>query len=395
MGSLMRRILAPLGVALLLGACGHSSSGDPNGVPPGPSSTTTPPDPTPPPVSTPPTTIPPVTEGNWTRSAIATLPDAWEPRDGAEMVQLASGRILLIGGWNPSDVFGPNYKLDQGGGDRVTNEVWKSDDQGKTWQLLLPHLLDPPTTGPNARFIPSHCAGVVAVNGHALVIGNDGTFENLLPDVWLESNNGTTWTRISTTAPTWDRVLFMAGTYKNDVYVMGGQEAATDPNTAKNDVWRSQDGGRNWTRLANAPWSPRGMVYRPVEHAGKLYVVGGALYAEDPWKPSEYNGVFAFDGTKWETILPDGHKQFGASGFHRVVSLAGRLWLLNGFDYTAGTEYLRAIYSDDNGLTWKQFPGGAGGQVSHADAIVVLKDRFLRISGNESEKTVWEFLHVP
>lgn len=328
----------------------------------------------------------------WYRRSLGEMPASWHSRDGAQMVQLATGRILMIGGWSPYDPWGPNYVPNEGGGDRLTNEVWASDDLGVTWSLLLPHDPNPPTSGPGARFLPGHTVGVVTYDGHGVVIGSDGSVErDLLGDVWHESDNGKTWTRVSTNAPTLNRALYMCGNYKGAIYVMGGQESEQDPATAFNDVYRSQDGGITWTRLANAPWSPRGMIYRPVEHAGKLYVVGGGNYADVPAVPIGYNGVYAFDGTSWETILPEGHSQFGTAFYQPLISLDGRLWLFNGYDPKKDVELSRALVSDDNGHTWKSFAEGSGGDGSHADSLVVAGGRILRISGNLSERTVWEF----
>lgn len=320
------------------------------------------------------------------------MPPNWESRDGAQMAPLASGRILMIGGWSHYDPWGPSYVPSEGGGDRITNEVWSSDDLGQTWSLLLAHDANAPTSGPGARFPPGHAVGVVTYNGHAVVMGSDASIEHeMLGDVWHESNNGKTWTRVSTNAPTLGRALAMCSNYKGAIYVMGGQESVNDPGTAFNDVWRSSDGGLSWTKLSNAPWSPRGMIYSPVEHAGKLYVVGGGNYADIPALPVAYNGVYAFDGNTWQTILPEGHTQFGAAFYQPFVSLEGRLWLFNGFDPYNNVELSRAMVSDDDGQTWASFPAGSGGDGSHADSLVAAGGRILRISGNLSERAIWEF----
>ncbi len=338
----------------------------------------------------------------WTRTALTEMPDAWFIRDGAQMVQLVSGRVLLIGGWNHYDPWGPNYVPGVGGGDRITNEVWASDDLGKTWTLLLAHDPNPPTVGPNARFPPGHTIGAVTYKGHARVVGTDPS-EGAVPvgDVWAESDNGATWTRITTESPAEGRFLFMCGTLRDDIYVMGGQWSAETTDTGFNDVWRSHDGGLTWEQLANAPWKPRGMVYRPVEHDGKLYVVGGGLQADNsstndpPFYPIAYNGVYAFDGNTWTTILPDGHDQFTAAFYLPVVSIDGVLWLFNGYDPLPNVNMSRALFSEDDGLTWQTFADGSGGAPSHADAVGVVSNRILRLSGNMDgdERTVWQFGH--
>lgn len=414
MRNLLTRLAVAALVALLVDGCGASgpsnpsiaSSGAPN--PGDPSSTSSPPSTSTttgtalPPAPVKPRGKPVPTMADearlWHRFHISDMPSQWASRDGAQMVQLATGRILMVGGWSANDPWGPlGHKGPDGGGDRITNEVWKSDDLGVTWQLLLPHVKVPQESGPNARFGPRHTFGLVVHNGHAVLIGNDPLDEQLdyTGDVWVESNNGATWTRVSTTAPTKNRTLFLCGSYKGAVYVMGGQASLQDPSTALNDVWRSTDGGLTWSQLANAPWSPRGIVYRPVEHDGKLLLVGGGRYGTDPYPSVAFNGVYAFDGTSWQTVLPDGHNQFVATYYNPVVSLNDRLWLFNGYDPMTDTELTRALYSDDDGKTWRTFADGPGGPESHADALTVASGRILRISGNLGERAVWEFLPLP
>jgi hypothetical protein len=321
------------------------------------------------------------------------MPPEWHSRDGASMVQLATGRILMIGGWSPEDPWGPLGNLGpDGGGDRITNEVWASDDGGVTWSLLLAHDASPPLTGANARFPPGHTVGLVTYGGHAVLLGSDPLLGsgNYAGDVWQESDNGTTWTRTATDAPTVDRTLFMCANFKGAIYVMGGQRSLSDPTTALNDVWRSVDGGVTWTRLADAAWSPRGMVYRPVEDKGKLVIVGGGRYTDTV--TIAFNGVFAFDGTTWATMAPDGHDQFVATNYNPVASLNGRLWLFNGYEPVNNVELSRAVVSDDGGATWTTFAGGAGGpDPSHADATLTAGGRIIRISGSQAERAIWAF----
>ena len=314
----------------------------------------------------------------WTRVVQSTLPESWHPRDGAQMVQLATGRILMIGGWSPYDPWG---------GSRTTNEVWASDDDGLTWQLLLAHDPDPPKDGPGARFPPGHTVGVTTWEGHAVLTGSDCLSPPLEGELWHESDDGQTWTRVATDAPSAGRCLVMVGNLDEDLYMMGGQADLYDASSAIADVWRSTDGGVTWDPLDAPPWSGRGMVYRPVALDGSLYVLGGGRY--DDTEPVAFNGVYAFDGMTWTTVLEDGHTHWEASYYNAVAALDGRLWMFNG--YTGVEELSRALYTDDGGTTWAQYPGGSGGVESHADAALALDDRVLRVSGNLGAREVWAF----
>lgn len=325
----------------------------------------------------------------WHRAKIGELPTAWDPRDGASLIQLGTGRILLIGGWTPYDPFLPPSTGNTS--DRTTNQVWKSDDEGRTWQLLLPHDPFAPKEGPNARFPIGHAIGVVNYKGHAILFGRDANtaYSDLDGDVWTESNNGATWTRVAIDSPAKDRSLFMAASYKDAIYIMGGQRQSYNKTTALNDVWRSNNGGVTWTQLANAPWSPRGMVYGPAVNNGKLFIVGGGNY--DQYLPDTFNGVYSFDGESWETVLPDGHLQFAPGAYQPLAAMNGRLWIFNGYNYVDDTEHSRAVYSDDDGRTWSVFENGSGGPSSHADAVGVAGNGILRVSGNLNERNVWIF----
>ena len=356
----------------------------------------------------------------WSRVLVTVMPKApaeWFSRDGEQMVQLASGRILMIGGWSaykPWNLFAGGVEtcsdLDSMTAEErnakcstVTNEVWKSDDRGETWSLLLPHDAQPKVCGPDARFAPGHTVGVTTYKGRAVVIGSDPYTPVLTGDVWHSSKDGSAWTRIATDAPSAGICLFMVGNIGDDIFLIGGQVNSYHEDTGVSDAWRSSDGGLTWTKIASPPWAlplpgtPRGMVYRPIEHNGKLFIVGGGRY--DETTPVMFNGVYSFDGINWETVLADGHGgppvQFKSAYYVALAALDGRLWLFNGVDSV--TDFNRAMYSENGGKTWEELPGGAGGQPSHADAVLALDDRVLRVPGlgvpSMDQRLVFKFVH--
>lgn len=315
----------------------------------------------------------------WTRRAppfdMPTVPDMWNWRDGSQMVQLTSGRILLIGGWNSDPAWST----------ASTNEVWANDSGGSAadWFLLLAHDDSPPTSGAGARFKPGHCIGVTTYGDGAVVISDD----DQSADAWNSNSTGDVWTRVSTTAPSTSG-NFMTAKLGSSIYIMGGHTTEFDLTlrTGLKTVYRSNDGGANWTTLADAPWDGRGAVWRPVVHQGWIYIVCGGTYA-DPIVA--YNGVYRFDGTNWETILADGHGQFAAAIHVGLASVLGRLWLFNGYD--GANNLRRAMTSDDGGTTWTAFAGGSGGPQSHADNVLSLPTKIIRMSGAPSERKVHFF----
>ena len=142
-------------------------------------------------------------------------------------MQLASGRLLLLGGWTTAG-WGSSPAGD------TTNEILYSDDNGKTWPVSLGDSRKPPTSGVGARFMPGHSAATfVATFGtteYVYWIGTDALAGSARDGgVWRSSDGGTTWNRISTAAPTSDRSLFTWSVYRGAIYIMGGQDASRRP----------------------------------------------------------------------------------------------------------------------------------------------------------------------
>ncbi len=319
----------------------------------------------------------------WTQDQIGTLPDGSAPtpyniRDGAHLVKTASGRILLIGGWNPylaeeEPIYGPDAQIVDWDG-YTTNEVWASDDGGATFQVLLAHDLTPPTSGAGARFQPFHTGGVVQLDAYTYVVGSD-VFD-VRSDVWRSGDNGETWERMTAAAEWGDRFLHMTAAFDGALYVMGGQTDLNDKASALQDVWRSTDGGATWTQLADAPWAKRGLVYTPCEHDGSLFICGGGTY--DAVTRDYYNDVWRFDGATWIEVLADGHLMWEPRQYHNMASTGSRLWVASGWHEVN----LNSIaYSDDNGVTWAAFSDGLW-PPSHADGFCSLGDRILHATGN-------------
>lgn len=307
------------------------------------------------------------------------------PRDGAGLVDL-DGTLFMIGGWNP-------YKLDAWGKAPTTNEVLRSSDGGRTWTTVLPHDADPPTTGPGARFRRAHTSGVFThvQDGikYIYVIGGDHLDSHFRPpnysgEVW-RSADGITWTRVGTNAPSHDRMLHMVASFNGAIYLMGGQHALDDPESAANDVWRSLDGGATWTRLPDAPWPKRAMVYSPVVHDGSLFVIAGGTYAGLAEGRTYFNDVWRMSAAgEWTEVLANGHTQFEPREYHNVVSYDGKLWVMGGYN-TVHQNLDSVHYSSDGGLTWTEIEHAPWGP-SHADGVVVTNEGIMRASGNSFDE---------
>jgi hypothetical protein len=295
------------------------------------------------------------------RAGIVTQSWTTITRDGAVMLELPSGRILMIGGWN-TGYFPPSaYDLS---GD-VTNAILYSDDQGKTpFSTLLAHDSTPGTS----RFLPGHTAAVflhTATDGLLYVywIGSDanagagrdgGVWRALASALDVGGTATGAWSRIATSAPTAGRSLYMFGSYGGAIYIMGGQTDLADIATAQKDVYRSTDNGVTWTRLTDAPWAVRvGNVGALPVYNGKLWVIGGAIYASTTAGRTYYNDVWTFDGTTWVQKLADGHGQWLGRHYHGLTVYKNKLWIINGFVITAGPAGgISEMISSSDGVTW-------------------------------------------
>lgn len=314
--------------------------------------------------------------GGWVRRLAYTMPTSpneFYVRNSPCTFRLASGRLLIVGGFNGQGLAAWGSML-------ATNEVWASDDDGATWSRLLAHDASPPSTGAGARFGPLHSVAHGTCQGVAVICGSDPSFSTAAQakEVWVSDSTGAVWTRVNADAPWGTNYEANLGVIGNDIYYMGGQTATLDSSTRVKHVYKSSDLGANWTTLADAPWpTGRGCMWSMPTLNGEIYVIGGATY--DQTTPLTYNGVYAFDGSTWRTVLADGHGQWSAYLFSTAVALHGRLYLMNGSIGVA--DQYRLLSSDDLGQTWVDQNVGAGATSSTADIALTTDSLILRIPG--------------
>jgi hypothetical protein len=335
----------------------------------------------------------------------------------------ARPRLLLIGGWDPSEEKHPTWTLEstdptvirgdelEKGRALTTNEIWASDDDGATWHLLRGHLPNPKqSTTP--RFERVHTPAWAQDDDYFYLIGGD--IYRPHSEVWRThlDGDGTKW-EYRGTIPWGNRFFSMAGIINGKLYAMGGQETL-HPGTASKDVWWSGNGGQTWHLMpAQSMWSPRGMVYgMPViynEKKGReeLYLVGGAIYQHE-----YFDGVFKFDGITWEQVRPDTPINVspadpwpdgGGRGYHNVVLTApgpgypdGLMWVITGS--TWGQPSCKTLLiSKDKGKTWTvllRADWGLEPTGSHADAVTVHKGDIIRASGNAFDRSTYRIHQV-
>ena len=148
-------------------------------------------------------------------------------------------------------------------------------------------------------------------NDDSAVIGPGGPPRVYFNDVWKSSDDGATWQEVTAAAP-WEPRAGAAVVVKDDyIYMLGGEDGFTcDSGDSRcppyfNDVWRTQD-GEDWELVtASADWASRpGHVAVVVDD--NLIVFGGFGLSDDPsdpFKPSNPIDMWASeDGINWDLL---------------------------------------------------------------------------------------------
>jgi len=268
----------------------------------------------------------------------------WSPRAGLQAVALGR-KLLVMGGRGP---FNPAF------GTELFNDVWSSEDLGRSWQKISD--AEWPARGyfqalrrgrsvyvlggqnfdilPNLDFplCPGNPPGVPC-----LPFVPNSTFFN---DVW-RSDDGANWTQITPAAGWEGRAGLSAVVFNGRFFVFGGSQGddASTGGTGRvlfNDVWTSKD-GVNWMQVTpSAPWAPRaGGV--AVVHRGHIYLLGGErgftcggapgcvperdLYFNDVWRTR--------NGRDWELVTPAAG--WSARPGHQCVTALGYIACFGGY----------------------------------------------------------------
>jgi N-acetylneuraminic acid mutarotase len=164
-------------------------------------------------------------------------------------------------------------------------------------------------------------------------------------------------------APWAGRAGLSAAVLDGDLYVFGGSRNDDDaviggPPAREyfNDVWRSRDSGRTWTKVADAPWSPRAGAATVVKD-GAIYLLGGEVgflcqpfpgcqlpYFNDVWRTT--------DGATW-TLVTDAAGWSPRPG-HKCEVLRGRIVCFGGFGLPTNP---MDVWASVDGRRWQQLAG--------------------------------------
>ena len=220
------------------------------------------------------------------------------------------------------------------------NRVWKSANGGKTWQEL--------TTGTKFSVRAGHTT--LAIGTDIYVIGGYITGADR---VW-RSSDGDNWAQVTMSAST----TFSARTNHSSVYIPSGANAGMyviggfGASTRLNDVWKSTDGGATWTRVtASAAFSARNThssVYIPSGANAGMYVIGGrtggggSSIVNDVWKSTD-------GGANWTRVTANA--AFAVRSLHSSVAFGQAIYVFGGRG-VSGSHYNDVWKSTDGGASW-------------------------------------------
>lgn len=245
-------------------------------------------------------------------------------------VEVIQGQLVLTGGQG----FWTFY-----------NDVWRSADQGRSWQQVNASA----PWGPRA----GHYTMVVGNDILLFAGGRNSWNRQFYPELWVSQDLGTTWELRATLPADMARAGMQVVELDGALYFMGGDHdrPVFFPNWAgrRNDVWKSTDLGRSWTKLGNAPWSPR-TGQQCAAFRGEILCLGGHGQGPDDeqiilhdvwaWNPADDVGQWRrISNTAWG-CAPEA-VSCGKSDFLLVIR-DDKLWTY------AGDEEVKAPWPQDS-----------------------------------------------
>ena len=160
------------------------------------------------------------------------------------------------------------------------NNIYKSIDGGENWtsvhavagvsdSLKAIHV----TASDNTTDVPN---GIYFISGNGQVIYGDGIDGN-----WVQ-------TAVTDIFPARESYGMGVAVHKSTLYIMAGWWGAGDLSSSANDVWKSIDGGKKWTKVVGVDatadrWSLRDRV-STVSTGTHVYLMAGGNGNSDVWR---------------------------------------------------------------------------------------------------------------
>jgi Kelch motif/Galactose oxidase, central domain len=341
--------------------------------------------------------------GGSTQSSGTATREVWRSTDGVNWSQIGTASALPPIAWTASTaaiVFAGKMLI------VIAGQSYSSTD-GVTWTPQSAVGAIDGNTSREYASLTEYNNKLWYIGGSRVLLVNPSppTFNRVAQnDVW-RSDDGITWTRVTSAAPFDARQQHAAFVLNNKLWVFGGQRLnGTTPGPPPNDAWTTTDGlswtpaalsteldrswlqglvqqadrvtfiggvlraysnkvyqttnGENWTELAPFDYSPN-LLSRGVVFNGAMWVIGGGrldgLDTNEIWRSN--------DGLTWSRVNTFG-PIFDPLDSQRVLVFNNRIWVLGGSDFFSaegGTQtFNNEVWSSADGVTWTHHtPSGA------------------------------------
>jgi photosystem II stability/assembly factor-like uncharacterized protein len=243
---------------------------------------------------------------------------------------MPDGSIILMGGTSNNNING------------VKNDVWRSTDNGKTWNQMTPDAGWSPRYDYSSVVMPDGSIVLMGGLGGSISVGS-------MDDVWRSTDNGKTWKQMTPDAGWSPRYSHSSVAMPDGSIVLTGGIENVGKGPFKNDVWRSTDYGKTWNQMTpRAGWSIRCGHASIAMPNGSIVLMGGNVdgsissLKNDIWQSTD-------NGASW--IQMNAGAGWTARSSHASVAMPdGSIVLMGGGDNSA---------SFNRNDVWRIMPAGS------------------------------------
>jgi hypothetical protein len=222
------------------------------------------------------------------------------------------------------------------------------------------------------------------------IVGGDANQGHYQFDVW-SSADGKKWDHLNQGKPVpWGpRVLHYTVTFKNRIWVIGGQtipQIAREADIFHRDVWTTTD-GVSWQRIVPREpcWTPRGMIGGSAVFKDRIWLLGGGTYDTPKQAVRQFfSEVWSTaDGVSWQRHVQQA--PWAPRQYHDVAVFDNRLWVLEGYNLKNRND----VWYSADGINWYEVPNTPW-KARHAASVFVHDNALWMIAGNNMESDVWK-----
>ncbi|WP_321281042.1 DUF6242 domain-containing protein [Marinifilum fragile] len=259
---------------------------------------------------------------------------------------------------------GGKYFISGGESTDYTYSLYSSED-GATWTVANDNFL---AEGVGVGYAAvKYNDNILLIGGHTLMDWSDWSTGQAKASVY-SSADGENWTDVAAETAAENkfsaRTEPMVANMNGDLYLVGGSTLAYgSPSGPINDVWKSVDGGVNWTQLETNlgdDFTPR-FRGQLLVYNNELYLIGGESKYPTQYNNEVYKSADGATWTKVEVATP-----FTARSQFVAYEYAGRIFVVGGKVVTGEMDGSAQVaeaandtwVSEDGGVNWTQMTEG-------------------------------------